>query len=183
MEPEATNFRLYSVLEYALDSLNFKGMNLGNRAADILISPSELHENALMADVCMNDIPMELISSIVKMDDIDLDGMVRVKASIDGLPAQMDISAEVLPVEISATYKPYDIQFSLGETPIIMNHNGVRFEDFRIYCANNSYLSLTGGLDVGKMQLDIALAADHFSPVKLEQGGPFPVYGNLETNI
>ena len=167
----------------ALDSLNFKGMNLGNRAADILISPSELHKNALLADVCMNDIPMELISSFIKMDDIDLDGMVRVKASIDGLPAQMDISAEVLPVEISATYKPYDIQFSLGETPIIMNHNGVRFEDFRIYCANNSYLSLTGGLDVGKMQLDIALAADHFSPVKLEQGGPFPVYGNLETNI
>ena len=167
----------------ALDSLKFKGMNLGNRSADIIISPSELHENALLADVCMNDIPMELVSSIVKMDDINLDGMLRVKASIDGLPAQMDISAEVLPVEISATYKPYDIQFSLGETPIIMNHNGVRFDDFRIYCANNSYLSLTGGLDVGKMQLDIALAADHFSPVKLEQGGPFTIYGNLETNI
>lgn len=167
----------------ALDSLKFKGMNLGNRAADILISPSELHENALMADVCMNDIPMELISSILKMDDIDLDGMVRVKASIDGIPAQMDISAEILPVDVSATYKPYDIHFSLGETPIIMNHNGVNFEDFRIYCANNSYLSLTGGLDIGIMQLDVYLAADHFSPVKLEQGGPFPVYGNLETDI
>lgn len=167
----------------ALDSLNFKGMNLGNRAADILISPSELHENALMADVCMNDIPMELVSSILMMDDINLDGMVRVKASIEGLPAQMDVSAEVLPVGISATYKPYDIQFSLGETPIIMNHNGVKFEDFRIYSVDSSYLSLTGGLDIGVMQLDVELAADHFSPVKLEQGGPFPVYGNLETDI
>ena len=167
----------------ALDSLTFKGMNLGNRAADILISPSELHENALMADVCMNDIPMELVSSIVMMDDIDLDGMVRVKASIDGLPAQMDISAEVLPVDISATYKPYDIQFSLGETPIIMNHNGVKFDDFRIYCADSSYLALNGGLDVGNMQLDVYLDADSFSPVKLEQGGPLPVYGNLETDI
>ena len=167
----------------ALDSLKFKGMNLGNREADIIISPSELHENTLRTDICMNDIPMELVSSILKVDDINLDGMVRTKAIVDGFPAQMDISAEVLPVDVSATYKPYDIQFSLGETPIIMNHNGVQFDDFRIYSANNSYLSLNGGLDIGMMQLDVELAADHFSPVKLEKGGPFPVYGTLETDI
>ena len=167
----------------ALDGLKFNGMDLGNRAADILFSPSELHENALRADVSMNDIPMELVSGILQMDDINLDGLVRAKGSIDGLPAKVDISAEVLPVAVSATYKPYDIQLSLGETPITMSHNNVEFNDFRIYGANDSYLALGGGLDIGKMQLDVDLAADHFSPTKLEQGGPIPVYGNLETDI
>ena len=167
----------------ALDSLKYKGMNLGNRSADILFSPSELHENALRADVSMNDIPMELVSGILQRDDIDLDGLVRAKGCIDGLPAKVDISAEVLPVDVNVTYKPYDIQFFLGGKPITMSHNDVKFDDFRIYSVDSSYLALNGGLDIGKMQLDVDLSADHFSPTKLEQGGPFPVYGKLETDI
>lgn len=167
----------------ALDSLMFNGMDLGNRTADILFSPSQLHEHALRADVNMNDIPMELVSGILNMDDINLDGIIRATASIDGLPAQLDISADVLPVEVSATYKPYDIQFSLGETPVTMSHNEVKFDDFRIYSADSTYLALNGGLDIEKMLLDVDLAADRFSPAKLEQGGPIPVYGKLETDI
>ena len=166
-----------------LDGLKYNGMDLGNRRADILFSPSQLHENALRADVSMNDIPMELVSGILQMDDVNLEGMVRAKASIDGLPAQVDISAEVLPLEVSATYKPYDIKFSLGETPITMRHNDVEFNDFRIYSADSSYLALNGGLDINKMLLDIDLSADRFSPAKLEQGGPIPIYGKLETDI
>ena len=166
-----------------LDSLKFNGMDLGNRSADILFSPSELHENALRADVSMNDIPMELVSGILQRDDIDLEGLVRAKGCIDGLPAKVDISAEVLPVDINVTYKPYDIKFFLGETPITMRHNDVKFDDFRIYSVDSSYLALNGGLDIEKMQVDVDLAADHFSPTKLEQGGPFPVYGKLETDI
>lgn len=167
----------------ALDSLVYNGMALGNRTADILLSPSELHKNAVRADVLMNDIPMELVSSIVSMEDIDLNGLVRAKGSIDGLPGKMDISAEVLPVEVSATYKPYDVKLSLGETPITMSHNDVKLDDVRIYSADSSYLALNGGLDIETMQLDVDLAADRFSPAKLEQGGPIPVYGKLETDI
>ena len=167
----------------ALDKLMFNGMDLGNRAADILISPSQLHENALRADVNMNDIPMELVSGILNMDDVNLDGIVRAKGSVDGLPSKVDISAEVLPVDVSVVYKPYDIQFSLGETPVTMSHNEVKFDDFRIYSADSTYLALNGGLDIEKMLLDVDLAANRFSPAKLEQGGPIPVYGNLETDI
>ena len=167
----------------ALDKLMFNGMDLGDRAADILISPSQLHENSLRADVNLNDIPMELVSGILNMDNINLDGIVRAKGSVDGLPSKVDISAEVLPVEVSVTYKPYDIQFSLGETPITMSHNEVKFDDFRIYGADSTYLALGGGMDIGKMLLDVDLAADRFSPAKLEQGGALPVYGNLETDI
>ena len=167
----------------ALDSLMYKGMALGNRTADILISPSGLYQNAIRADVGLNDIPMELVSGILSMDDINLDGFVRGKASVDGLPAKMDISADVLPVEISATYKPFDLKFSLGETPITMRGNEVKLDDFRIYGADSSYLAVNGGLDIGKMLLDVDLSADRFSPAKLEQGGPIPVYGKLETDI
>lgn len=167
----------------ALDGLKYNGMDLGDRMTDILISPSELYGDAFRADVRLNDIPMELVNGILQMDDINLDGFVRAKASIDGLPAKVDISADVLPLQVSATYKPYDLRFSLGETPITMSHNNVKFNDFRIYGADSTYLALGGGLDIGKMQLDVDLAADHFSPAKLDQGGPLPVYGKLETDI
>ena len=167
----------------ALDSLTYNGMALGNRTADILISPSDLYQNAIRADVSLNDIPMELVRGFVPMEELDLGGFVRAKASVDGLPAKVDISADVLPLEISATYIPYDLKFSLGETPITMSHNEVKLNDFRVYGADSTYLALGGGLDIGKMQLDVDLAADHFSPAKLEQGGPIPVYGKLETDI
>ena len=33
------------------------------------------------------------------------------------------------------------------------------------------------------MRMDVTLAADSFAPVKLPQGGPIPVYGELATDI
>ena len=167
----------------ALDSLVYNGMELGNRTADILISPSKQYENAIQTDVRLDDIPLELVSSIIQMDDIDLDGIVRAKATVDGLPAQLDISAEVRPIDVSAKYKPYDVKLNLGETPIVMVHNNVTLNDVRIYSTDSSYLSMNGGMDLNTMRLDVGLTADSFSPAKLEQNGPFPVYGDLATDI
>ncbi len=169
--------------QIVLDQLEYGGVNLGNRTADIRVTPSRTYEHAVRTDVRLNDIPLELVKSIIQIDDIDLGGFVRAKASADGLPAKMDISAEVLPLDVSATYKPYDIKLALGETPITMNHNQVDFRDFRIYGIDSTYLALNGGLDISKMRLDVDLAADHFAPVRLERDGPLPVYGNLETDI
>ncbi|MBO7082576.1 MAG: BamA/TamA family outer membrane protein [Bacteroidales bacterium] len=169
--------------QLALDSLIYNGMDLGNRTAEILISPSKQYENAILTDMRLDDIPLELVSDIIQMEDIDLDGLVRAKATVDGLPAQLDISAEVWPIGVSTIYKPYDVKLNLGETPIVMVHNNVDFNDVRIYSADSSYLALNGGMDLNTMRLDVGLAADSFSPVKLEPDGPFPVQGDLATDI
>ena len=112
-----------------------------------------------------------------------MDGLVRAKATVDGLPAQLDIFAEVWPVDVSAKYKPYDVKLNLGETPIVMVHNNVELNDVRIYSVDSSYLTLNGGMDLNTMLIDVDLTADNFSPVKLEQNGPFPVYGDLSTDV
>lgn len=167
----------------ALDSILYKDINLENQTADIFISPSDLYENALQANVRLDDIPMELVNSFLQLEDIDLYGDIRAKATADGWPAQLDLSAEVQPIDISATYKPYDVTFRLGDTPIIMKHNNLKLNNMRIYSVDNSYLALNGGLNLNTMRLDVDLSADNFSPAKLEQGGPFPVYGDLATDI
>ena len=167
----------------ALDSLIYDNMDLGNRTADIWITPSEQFDNAIRADLRLDDIPLELVNNILDMEDIDLDGIVKVKASADGLPAHLDLSAEVRPLDVFAYYKPYDVGFNLGDTPIVMEHNNVKLNDVRIYSIDGSYLALNGGMDLNTMHLDVNLAADSFSPAKLDQGGPFPVYGELATDI
>ena len=167
----------------ALDSLEYNGMNLDNRTADIFITPSEQFDNAIRADLRLDDIPLELVNNILNMEDIDLDGIVKVKATADGLPAQLDISAEVRPLDVFAYYKPYDVGFTLGETPIVMEHNNVKLNDVRIYSIDGSYLALNGGMDLNTMLVDVNVAADNFAPVKLEQDGAFPVYGELATDI
>lgn len=166
-----------------LDQLQFADLDLGNRAVDLALSPSTRYPNAIKADVRLDDIPMELVDSILQMPDIDLRGAVRATAGADGLPSNMDISAQVLPLNLSAMYKPYEVELSLGETPIVMEHNKVDLNGLPIYGADSTYLALTGGLDLDDMTLNIGLAADSFAPVRLVKDGPIPVYGDLATDI
>ena len=169
--------------QLTLDSINYANKDLGNHAIDLQIDPSSLYANALRADVYLDDIPLELVNSFVSLPDIDLEGAVRASASIDGLPYKTDISAEVKPLGVHARYKPYDVAVSLGSTPIVMRHNHVDLNGLPIYAADSTFLALSGGLDLDSMRLDITLAADSFAPVKLTQGGPLPVYGELATDI
>ena len=167
----------------ALDSLFYDEMDLGNRTADIWITPSKQYDNAIQADVRLDDIPLELVNNILDMEDIDLDGIARVKATADGLPAQLDLSAEVLPLDVTVYYKPYEVLLNLDETPILMKHNNIELNDLHFYCSNNSYLAVNGGFDLNTMRLNIDLAADNFSPLTLEPEGVLPVYGDLATDI
>lgn len=167
----------------SLNDLSFGDLNLGNRTVDMAVSPSARYAHSIRADVRLDDIPMELVDSILKMPDLDLDGAVRATASADGLPANMDLSAQVFPLDISALYKPYEVKLSLGKTPIVMEHNQVDFNGLPIYGADSTYLALTGGLNLDSMMLDVVLRADSFVPTHLEKDGPIPVYGNLATDI
>lgn len=174
---------LYGNGRLALDSIFFGSNDLGNHAIDLQIAPSQAYPNALRADVQMDDIPLELAESFVSLPDIALQGAIRATASIDGLPNKPDISAEVRPLGVAAQYKPYEAGISLGETPIVMRHNHVDLNGLPIYGADSTFIALTGGLDLDSMRLDITLQADSFAPVKLPQGGPIPVYGELATDI
>ena len=180
---ERTGNDLNGAGRITLDDLIFGDMDLGSRAIDMAVARSKNYKNAIKADVQLDDIPLEIVDSIIKMADLDLNGAIRAKATADGLPAQMDLSAEVLPLGVSARYKPYEVELSLGETPIVMEHNKVDFNGLPIYGADSTFLALTGGLDLNNMRLDVALAADSFAPAKLEKDGPIPVYGDLATDI
>lgn len=166
-----------------LDDLVYGEMDLGSRSVALSLSRSELYPNTLRADIQPDDIPMEIVAGILQKPDIALHGAVRAQATIDGLPEQFDLSAEVLPLKVSALYKPYDVSLSLGERPIIMNHNQVDFNGLPIYGADSTFLSLTGGMNLNSMQLNVTLAADRFVPAKLVKDGPIPVYGELATDI
>jgi len=166
-----------------MDDLTFTGMDLGSRSIDLALSPSEVYPHSLRADVQMDDIPLDLVDSIIRMADLDLKGAIRAQATIDGIPNHIDLSAEVLPLGVSALYKPYNVQLGLGETPVVMSHNKVDFNGLPIYGTDSTYLALTGGLDLNSMRLDITLEADSFAPANLEKGGPIPVHGELATDI
>ncbi len=174
---------LYGNGQLKLDNINYANKDLGSHAVNLQIEPSSLYADALRAGIYLDTVPLELVKSFVTLKDIDLHGAVRASASVDGLPNKKDISAEVLPLGVSAEYTPYQATFSLGQTPIVMAHNHVDLNGLPIYAVDSSYLSLTGGLDLDSMHVDITLAADSFAPVKLTQGGPFPVYGELATDI
>lgn len=175
---------LYGGGKLQLDSISYANKDLGSHAVNLQIDPSSRYANALRADVQLDDIPLELINSFVTLpSDIDITGAIRASATVDGLPYKQDISADVIPLGVRAKYKPYEIAIGLGETPIIMRHNHVDLNGLPIYAADSTYLTLNGGLDLDTMRLDITLAADSFAPVKLPQGGPIPVYGELATDI
>ena len=183
MELAREGYILHGDGRLRLDSLKYGKTNLGNHDVDLHVSPSEAYEHALRADVQLDDIPLNVVEGFVHLTDIALDGAVRAKASVDGLPHTTDISAEVQPIGVSAQYTPYQVGISLGETPIIMKHNHVDLNGLPIYAADSTFIALTGGFDLDSLRLDIALQADSFAPAKLPEGGPLPVYGELATDI
>jgi hypothetical protein len=166
-----------------VDSVSYGQMDLGSHAIDMHIEPSSTYPNAMRAEVQLDDVPLDVVSSIVNLKDIDLHGKIRATASVDGLPAKTDISAEVQPLGVSAMYTPYQAGISLGNTPIVMNHNHVDLNGLPIYGADSTFIALTGGLDLDSMYVNVRLEADSFAPVKLPQGGPIPVYGDLALDI
>ena len=166
-----------------LDNFSYGNMELGNHAVDMHISPSQEYAHALRADIQLDDIPMNIIDGFVTLKDIAVHGAIRATASVDGLPHTTDISAEVQPLGVSAEYKPYQVGISLGETPIIMTHNHVDLNQLPVYGADSTFISLSGGMSLDSMRMNVILAADSFAPVKLTKGGPFPVYGELATDI
>ena len=167
-----------------LDSLSYNAMDLGSRAIDIQVSPSQSYTHALRAEVHTEELPLSLIDGFVMLpQEIALRGAVRAAASVDGLPRKTDISAEVYPLGVSAEYKPYEIGISLGQTPIIMVHNKVDLNGLPIYGVDSTFIALNGGLDLNTMRMDVTLAADSFAPLKLPKNGPLPVYGDLATDI
>ncbi len=174
---------LHGAGRLSMSDLSFGAMNLGSREVKMAVARSENFQNSIKADVQLDDVPLEIVDSLLKMADLNLNGAIRATATADGLPAQLDLSAEVLPLGVSALYKPYNIKLGLGETPIVMQHNKVDFNGLPIYGADSTYLALTGGLDINAMRLDVALVADSFAPAKLVQDGPIPVYGELATDI
>ena len=170
--------------QLSLDSIAYRTMDLGSRTVDIQIVPSLIYDHALRADVHLDNIPLDIVNGLVQLpEDIALHGTVRAKAAVDGLPHKTDISAEVQPLGVQAEYKPYQVAIALGETPIVMEHNHVDFNGLPVYGADSTFIALNGGLNLDSMRLDITLAADSFAPVKLPQGGPIPVYGDLATDI
>ena len=183
MDLERIGRQLSGTGHLVLDSLRYEGLDLGNRTADIHIMPSERYENAIKADVRLDDIPMGLISGIVQINDIDLDGMVRAKATADGLPSNLNLSAEVHPLSTTVTYKPYDVKLTLAQTPIVMKDNDVDLNDLHVFGVDSTYLTLNGGLNLNTKLIDIKLSGDNFIPTDLPPEGPIPVHGKLATDI
>ncbi|MBO4666446.1 MAG: BamA/TamA family outer membrane protein, partial [Paludibacteraceae bacterium] len=169
--------------ELTLDSIAYYDMALGNSAIDIRLSSSDAYAHALRAEVSTEEIPLDIIDGFVELTDIALRGALKVGAAVDGLPQRADVSAEVLPIGVRAEYQPLQVAIGLGETPIVMEHNHIDFNGLPVYGVDSTYLSLSGGLDLDKMRLDITLEADSFAPVKLTKGGPIPVYGELATDL
>ena len=184
MDLERCGKNLNGTGRLTLDSLSYTHMYLGNHTVDLQVSPSHIYPHALRADVQLDTLPLSLMESFVTLpEEIALRGDIRAAASVDGLPRKADISAQVQPLGVAAAYTPYQIGISLGETPIIMSHNHIDLNGLPVYAVDSTYLALYGGLDLDSMRLDIRLEADSFAPVKLPKDGPFPVFGELATDI
>ncbi|MBQ9440120.1 MAG: BamA/TamA family outer membrane protein [Paludibacteraceae bacterium] len=166
-----------------LDELAYNTVDLGSRTIDFVLSPSDEYPHALKADVQLDDIPLDLVDSILRLSEFDFSGVVRAQASVDGMPKRIDVSANVLPLGVEAHYKPYGIGLSLGETPIIMKHNRLDLNGLPIYGADSTFVTLKGGLNLDSLRLNIVLEADSFAPVKLIKNGPIPVYGDLASDV
>lgn len=167
-----------------LAGLVYDGKNIGDRNVLFNLRPDGENPNHFVANANLDDIPVELAKQFVTLpEELDIQGRIRARAIASGLPDRMRIFAGVTPVDVAASYRPYDVRLCLSEQEITMEDNRINLNGLSLIGADSTSVSLDGGLDLNAMLLDVSVKSDCFEPVKLPQGGPIPVYGKLLTAL
>ncbi|MCQ2172490.1 MAG: BamA/TamA family outer membrane protein [Bacteroidales bacterium] len=167
-----------------LAGLVYDGKNIGDRNVLFNLRPDGENPNHFVANANLDDIPAELAKQFVTLpEELDIQGRIRARAIASGLPDRMRIFAGVTPVDVAASYRPYDVRLCLSEREITMEDNRINLNGLSLIGADSTSVSLDGGLDLNAMLLDVSVKSDCFEPVKLPQGGPIPVYGKLLTAL
>ncbi len=167
-----------------LAKLVFDGKNIGDRIVLFNLRPNSADPNHFVANADLDDIPVELAKQFVTIpDDLDIQGRIRARAAVSGLPDKIKIFAGITPLEVAASYRPYDIGLRLAEREITLEDDRINLNGISILGADSTFVSLDGGLDLNTMLLDVSVKSEGFEPVELPKDGPFPVYGKLLTAL
>ncbi len=167
-----------------LADLVYDGKNIGERNVFFNIHPDGNKPDHFIAEANLDDIPVELAKQFVELpEDIGIQGRIKARAKISGLPDTLDLFAGITPVDIALAYHPYGVQLRVGEREITLENNSINLNGLDIIGADSTFVTLDGGLDLKTMLLDVSLKSDFFEPVPLPEGGPIPVYGKLLTGL
>ena len=167
-----------------LAGLVYDGKTIGDRNVLFNLRPDSSDPDHFVANANLDDIPVELAEQFVTLpENLDIQGRIRVRAAVSGLPDRMKIFAGVTPMGVAALYRPYDVSLRLSEREITMEDGRINLNGLSLIGADSTSLALEGGLDLGTMLLDVSVKSDGFEPVKLPKGGPIPVYGKLLTAL
>lgn len=167
-----------------LADLVFDGKRIGDRDVKFKLRPESDDPDHFVVDAHLDDIPVELVKQFASLpEEIGIQGTIRARAVVSGLPDRINVFAGVKPVGVAASYRPYDVQMRLGGQEITMENGKVNLNGLTIIGADSTSVVLGGGLDLEKMLLDVSVKSDLFEPVKLSEGGPIPVHGKLLTSL
>lgn len=170
--------------ELKLANLVYDGKKIGDRNILFNLRPDSDNPNHFVANAHLDDIPVELAKQFATLpEDIDIQGKIRARATVSGLLDKMSVFAGITPIEVAATYRPYDIRLRLSEQEITMEDNRINLNGLSLIGADSTFVALDGGLDLNSMMLDVSIKSDCFEPAKLPEGGPVPVYGKLLTSL
>lgn len=167
-----------------LADLVYDGKNIGDRNVLLKLRLDDDDPGRYIATANLDDIPVELAKQFVELPkDIAIQGKIRARAAVKGIPDKIDFFAGVTPMDVAVEYSPYDILLRLGEQEITLENNKIKLNGITVIGVDSTSVALDGGLDLDSMILDVSLKSDGFEPIRLPKDGPIPVYGRLLAGI
>ncbi|MDO5322036.1 MAG: translocation/assembly module TamB domain-containing protein [Bacteroidia bacterium] len=167
-----------------LADLVYDGKKIGDRNVVFNLVPDPDDPQHFVARANLDDVPVGLVEQFATIpEDIALQGDIRARAVVTGIPEKAELFAGVKPVDVGVTYKPYDIHMSLDGREVTLENDRICLNGLSIIGADSTSVAFDGGMDLGTRMLDISVKSDAFEPVKLPEGGVFPVYGKLVAGI
>ena len=158
----------------------YDGKSMGERNVFFNLRPDAGDPDRFIANVNLDDIPVELARQFVSLPEgIGIQGKVKARAIVSGVPDKISVFAGVSPIGVAATYEPYDVLLQLGGQEITLEDNRIKLNGLSLIGADSTFVSLDGGLDLNTMLLDVSVKSDCFEPVKLPKEGPIPIYGKF----
>lgn len=171
--------------EPAGNDLHRFNVTLGHEGENVAFASGTYNssgEGSIDADVKLTDLPLSLTRPFIGDDLMRFDGHIDGDLTVKGPLSQLDVNGQLLPDSMTVVSDLYGVSLRMADDPIAIHNSRITFDQYKMYNANNDYLTLNGWFDFADfdaMEMRLSLYGKNFKLVDAPKTHKSLIYGSM----
>lgn len=134
----------------------------------------------------LQDFPLSLLNAFLEGTDVALDGRAVGTLSVRGHLDRPDMQGS-LQLDSAYVYSPaYGFRFRMDESPILVEHSRIKFDDFQLTSTGKNPLTLQGDIDMSnlaKASLNLSMRGKDFELINAPRTRYSTIFGTVYADL